>query len=103
MTQDIYHKIAANPKYQELMKRRSGYSRILTAIMLVIYYGYILLIAFDKEALARPIAEGMTTTVGIVIGFFLILISVVLTGIYVHASNGKLDTLTRQIAEEVKQ
>ena len=54
MSQDVYARIRANPKYQHLVKTRNGYGKIMTIIMFIVYYGYISLIAFDKELLATP-------------------------------------------------
>jgi uncharacterized membrane protein (DUF485 family) len=94
--------IANNPKYQELIAKRTRFSWILTVIMLVIYYGYVSLIAFDKSFLARPIGEGVMS-LGIPIGFGVIVISIILTGVYVFRANGEFDRLTREIVEEAGQ
>jgi uncharacterized membrane protein (DUF485 family) len=60
-------KIEANPKYHELRQKRSGFGWQLTARMMVVYYGYIALIAFNKPFLAQPIGAGVTA-LGIPIG-----------------------------------
>jgi uncharacterized membrane protein (DUF485 family) len=70
--------------------------------MLMIYFGYILLIAFEPAFLARPICGG-TTTVGIPLGLAVILAGIVLTGIYVWRANGRFDALTRVISEEMEK
>ena len=94
--------VAENPKYKALVARRTRFGWILTAIMLVVYYGYISMIAFDKSFLARPIGSGVMS-LGIPIGFGVIVISIVLTGIYVVRANGEFDRLTREIIEEAGQ
>ena len=53
MRDDLGDRIRANPKYQELVSKRNSYSWMMTIIMLVVYYGYIVLIAFNKEFLAQ--------------------------------------------------
>ena len=63
--------IAANPKYQQLIAKRTRFGWTLTVIMLIAYFGYIGLIAFDKALLARPIGEGVTS-LGIPVGLGLI-------------------------------
>ena len=80
MQEDLVQRIKANPKYQRLVSKRSTYSWTLTALMLVVYYGYILLIAFDKELLSAKIGSGVVTW-GIPIGLFVIIFTVVITGI----------------------
>lgn len=91
--------IAASDSYRMLVRERARLSWLLTAIMLAIYFGYILLIAFDRELLARPIGAG-TITVGIPLGIGVILAGIVLTGIYVHRANRRFDALTARIREE---
>ena len=50
-------KIEANPKYHELRRKRNTFGWTMTALMMVVYYGYIALIAFDKPFLAQPLAQ----------------------------------------------
>jgi uncharacterized membrane protein (DUF485 family) len=94
--------VAENPKYKELIAKRTRFGWILTAIMLVVYYGFVSLIAFDKSFLAQPIGSGVMS-LGIPIGFGVIVISVILTGVYVVRANGEFDRLTREIVEEAGQ
>ncbi len=99
MDADLLTRIQANPKYQQLKNRRTRFGWILTVVMLIAYFGYIGLIAFDKAFLARPIGDGVTS-LGIPVGIGLILLTVLLTGIYVWRANGEYDRLTREIIEE---
>ncbi len=99
MDADLLAKIQANPKYQTLKSRRTRFGWILTVVMLIAYFGYIGLIAFDKAFLARPVGAGVTS-LGIPVGIGLILLTVLLTGIYVWRANGEYDRLTREIIEE---
>ena len=96
MSDPIVDKILRHPKYQELQSKRNRLAIILTILMLVVYYGYIALIAFDKEFLAQPIGSGVTT-LGIPIGFGVIVFTVLITGIYVRRANGEFDALTKEI------
>jgi uncharacterized membrane protein (DUF485 family) len=74
---------------------------MLSAGMLVIYFGFILTIAFAPKALAVPLGSGVMT-VGIPIGLFVIVAAFVLTGLYVHRASSEFDPITRQIMEKVK-
>ncbi|MNT70407.1 Inner membrane protein YjcH [compost metagenome] len=69
-------------------------------MMMVVYYGYILLVAFGKTLLSTRIGDGVMTW-GIPIGLFVIVFTVVVTGIYVRRANGEFDNLTAQIRKEV--
>ena len=99
MSDSIVARIEANPKYHELRRKRNVFGWTLTVLMLVVYFGYIALIAFNKPFLAQPIGSGVTT-LGIPIGLGVIIFTIVITGIYVHRANGEYDNLTREILEE---
>ena len=99
MSDSIVAKIEANPKYHELRRKRNAFGWTLCILMLVVYFGYIALIAFNKEFLSLPIGNGVTT-IGVPIGMGVIVFTIVITGIYVRRANGEFDTLTRQILEE---
>lgn len=93
--------IEKNPKFKELVATRKALGWSLSVIMLMIYFGFILLVAFDKAFLATPLGTGVTT-IGIPIGLGVIVSAFVLTGIYVLKANARYDELTRQIVEESK-
>jgi len=95
-------KIMDNPKYRELVRRRSTFAWSLTALILVIYYGFIFLIAYDPSFLGTPLSEGSITTIGFPLGVAVIVISILLTGIYVRRANGEFDDLTKQLIDGAK-
>ncbi|MDD2697416.1 MAG: DUF485 domain-containing protein [Arcobacteraceae bacterium] len=100
MDKTMIEKIKANPKYQELIQKRSSFALKLTITMLVMYYAFILTIAFDKELLGASLSGGVTT-VGIPVGVIIILVSFVLTGIYTNRANTEFDDLTKAIKKDV--
>ncbi|EKE17101.1 MAG: hypothetical protein ACD_10C00620G0002 [uncultured bacterium] len=102
MQVNIYEKIRANPKYQQLVTTRSTYSWIMTALMMVVYYGFIALIAFDKAFLAQPLSSTGVMTVGIPIGVAVIAFTIIITGIYVRRANGEFDMIKEEIIKEAK-
>lgn len=101
MQEDLVKKIQSNPTYQELKAKRSAYGWVLTIIMLVAYYGYIAVIAFDKELFARKIGDGVTT-LGIPVGVGLIVFTVIITGLYVRRANSEFDEMTAKLIKEIK-
>jgi len=58
MNDDAVRRIRANPRYRSLVAKRSRFGWWLTALMMIVYYGYILIIAFDKELLGLKLATG---------------------------------------------
>ncbi len=99
MEDDLVKKITANPKYQKLVGTRTSYGWLLTIIMLIVYYGYIAVIAFSKETLAAKLGAGVMT-VGIPIGLGVIFFTIIITGIYVRRANSEFDALTQEIVKE---
>ena len=91
--------IKSSAAYRELVRKRSKLGWTLTAIVLVVYYGYVLLIAFDKDLLAAKMGGGVMTW-GMPIGLFVIVFTVVITGVYVRHANRTYDELTDRIKRE---
>ena len=96
MAVDPAARVASDPNYQELKAKRSRFGWWLTLAMLVVYYGFILLVAFNKPFLSTRIGEGVTT-IGMPIGFGVIIFTIVITAIYVRRANGEFDALTDEI------
>ena len=101
MQDDLARRIASHPKYQELKAKRSSFGWWLTAAMMVVYYGFILLVAFNKPYLSSRLGEGVTT-VGMPIGLFVIVFTIVITAIYVRRANSEFDEMTARLHKEFK-
>ena len=99
MSDPVIEKIKSHPKYAQLKSQRNSFGWTLSILMLVVYYGYIALIAFDKAFLAQPIGPGVTT-LGIPLGMGVIIFTIVITGIYVARANSEYDALTKDILED---
>jgi uncharacterized membrane protein (DUF485 family) len=100
MQQRSLDAIKAHPDYQTLVRSRKRFALMLTALILVIYYGFILTIAFAPSVLGTPVAAGAVTTIGMPIGVLIILSAFLLTGVYVHRANSRFDALTTAIQED---
>lgn len=96
---DLIAAVAADRRYIELVGRRSRISWWLSALIFFAFVGYLLLIAFDKDALGAPIAGGVTS-IGIPIGLGLILLAIALTGAYVAHANRHHDAQMAAILDE---
>jgi uncharacterized membrane protein (DUF485 family) len=102
MKQEMVDSIKNDPDFIHLVKTRSSFAWTLTIIMLVIYFGFVLTIAFDPKLLGTPLSEGLVTTIGIPIGIGVIVSAFILTGIYVRRANGEFDDLTAKIKSKAK-
>jgi uncharacterized membrane protein (DUF485 family) len=96
-------RIRATPTFQKLERTRRVFGWTLAIIMLVIYYGFIGLVAFAPSMIGQSVG-GSSITLGLVLGIAVILSAIVLTGIYVWRANGEFDELSRQVvAENVRE
>ena len=99
MRDELGDRIRANPKYQELVSKRNSYSWVMTILMLLVYYGYIVLVAFNKEFLAQKTGADVTSY-GIPIGVGVIVFTIIITGIYIRRANTEFDALKEQVIKE---
>ncbi|WP_321314337.1 DUF485 domain-containing protein [Halarcobacter sp.] len=102
MKDELVDRIENNPKYKELVAKKSSFSIKLGIFVLVMFYAYILTIAFNKEILATKIGDGLTT-IAFPIALAILVISFITTVIYVRRANGEFDDLTNDIKEDVKE
>ena len=79
-----------------LAARRWRFALILTACMLAVYFGFILLIAFAKPVMATPVGGGIT--LGILLGVLVIVSAWVLTWLYVRWANVHYDAALRELS-----
>lgn len=100
MDADLTQRIATHPQYLALKSRRSRFGWWLTAAMMLVYYGFIVLVAFDKPFLAQKLGAGVMT-VGIPIGFGVIVFTVLITAFYVRRANREFDDLAEQVQKAV--
>ena len=102
MSDPIVDKIQQHPKYKELRQKRGGFGWMLTILMMVVYYGYVALIAFNKPFLSQPMGTGVTS-IGVPIGMGVIVFTVLITAIYVRRANSEYDDLTAAILKDVSK
>ena len=100
--QDVLDRITKNPKFHEFIAMRSRYSIIMAIVSAAIYYGFILLVAFDKELLAKKVGAGVTS-LGVPLGVGVTVITIVLTWIYVRRANTEFDATNEAIIKEAQK
>ncbi|CAN5182776.1 DUF485 domain-containing protein [soil metagenome] len=99
---ELARRIAANPQYQELKRKRNRFGWWLAASMMVVYYGFIVLVAFDKALLSQRLGDGVMT-LGIPVGFGVIVFTIIITAIYVRRANSEFDALSDAVARAVQK
>lgn len=101
--QHLYRRIYADPEFHELEKKRGRFSWLLASIVMLSYFSFILVIAFSPEIFAIPIFADGIITWGIPAGLFVIVLSFILTGVYVFRANSEFDHLTKDILDHVRK
>lgn len=95
-------RIMANPKFQRLARERALLAWSLSAVVLGVYYLFIMLVAFVPGWLHLPLYEGSHLSRGIPLGVAIIVLSWLLTAWYVRSANTRFDSLSAQILEEAQ-
>ena len=90
----------AQEDFDRLVAGHRRISMILTGLVLVVYYGFILVLAFDRGLLAAKIGPGLT--VGLPVGLGVILFACLVTGIYVRWANTTFDSAVRSITKQLR-
>ena len=93
--------ILNDPEFKKLVLQKNTISWILTALQLVLYFGFISLIAFNKPYLSQKLNEATATTVGIPIAVGTILLSWIFTGIYIYWANTRYDQMVKSLKDRV--
>ncbi|MDG4554266.1 MAG: DUF485 domain-containing protein [Candidatus Competibacter sp.] len=99
MSTAVYERIRKNPKFDELVARRSRFAWMLTAVVLGIYFVFIMVVAFNPTLLATPIWEGGTASIAWPIGAGMILLFWLMTGLYIRRANGEFDDINSAIVK----
>ena len=102
MDKELVERIKNNPKYKELIAKRGSFAAKLAIFVLVVYYGFVLVIAFNKEFFATKLSEDGVMTIGWPIGAGIIVIAFITTLIYVVRANGEFEELEMAIKNDVK-
>ncbi len=93
------HAVRNLPEYRELLRRRRAISLPLTVIVLIAYYSFIVLVAYAPEFLAQPVGDSIATY-GIAYGLGLILLTFLVTAIYVRYANRHIEHLVHIIQQK---
>lgn len=102
MSNPVYEQVRRNPRFQELTKKRGRLAAILSTIVLVSYYGFMMIVAFAPALLHQPLAEGSVLTVGVPAGAAIIIVGWILTGVYSHVANTTFEEMGNEIVRDIQ-
>lgn len=100
-TKKTAQEIADDPDFKALVSGKDTISWILTIAELALYFGFVALIAYNKPFLSQKLTAGKAMTIGIPIAVGVILLSWVLTGIYIWWANTTYDAQVKKIREKI--
>jgi cation/acetate symporter len=100
MSSVMYQRMRANPKFQELVTRRGRFAWTLAIVVLTMFYGFVMVVAFNPMSLGQPVGEGSMLTVGVAVELFMFIFFWALTAVYVKRANTEFDALTQEIVKE---
>ena len=95
------HELLESAEFRGLVRRRWTVSLALTGALFAAYYGFVLLIALDRELLARRI--GASTTLGIPIAAGVIVVACALTAVYVLWANRAYDAAVARLRARLER
>ncbi|MEO2083435.1 MAG: DUF485 domain-containing protein [Desulfurobacteriaceae bacterium] len=103
MKKEEIYQILKDPEFQELIKKVTAVSLSFAAVMMVVYYSFVLMLAYAKSFLSTPICKGCATNYGIVIGIGIIIFSWLITGAYIWWANTNYDPIIRKLREKFRR
>ena len=99
----VYARIRRNPRFTELVAKRQGFATLLSVIVLVIFYGFFMVVAFNPGVIGKRLSEGSYLTVGIAAELFMFIFFLLLTAYYVKRANGEFDAITTEIIRDASK
>ena len=99
----VQAKIRSNPKFAEMVGKRTRFAILLSLIVLVPYYTYMLLVSLQPQLFATKISEGSVITIGWPSAALIVFGGWLLTGVYVARANGEFDSLNEEVLKEARK
>ena len=103
MSSEIYERMRVNPKFQELVAKRGRFAWTLSIVVLVLFYGFVLMVAYNPSTLGQPVSDGSMLTVGGAAELFLFVLFWVLSALYVRRANTEFDNLTQEVIKQARK
>lgn len=86
--------------FQNVADARFRISALLTTVMILMYFGFVALVAFNKPLLGRLVMPGLS--LGILLGALVIVASWLLTWVYVRWMNAHYDPHMDRLKDEAR-
>ena len=93
------HEILQSPAFRKLVKNRWNISLTFTFLMLFVYIGFLLVVAYQKDTLKMPVGDSLN--LAIIVGIGIIVFSWLITGVYVYWANNYYDAAVKEIKKDL--
>lgn len=100
MGDPVYDRARSSPYFAQLVAERSRLTWFLSIVVLVLFYGFVLVAAFFPGVIGTRVAEGSTLTVGVAAGLFIFVFFWLLMAYYVWRANTAYDALNAKIVDD---
>ena len=101
--ENIQAKIRNQPKFAELVGKRTRFAVLLSLLVLVPYYTFMFLVSTQPQLFAARIGEGSVITIGWPIAALIVIGGWLLTGVYISRANGEFDNLTQEVLKKTRK
>lgn len=103
MSSQMYERMRVNPKFQELVATRGRFAWTLSFIVLILFYGFVMAVAYYPAELGKPVSEGSMLTVGVAAELFLFVFFWALAALYVRRANSEFDAMTQEVIRQAQK
>lgn len=103
MSSQMYERMRVNPKFQELVRTRGRFAWTLSIIVLTMFYGFVLAVAYYPATLGQPVSPGSMLTIGVAVELFLFVFFWILAAFYVKRANSEFDELTQEVIKQAQK
>ncbi|NTV69642.1 MAG: DUF485 domain-containing protein [Azonexaceae bacterium] len=100
---NIQAKIRSNPRFAELVGKRTRFAIILSLVVLLPYYTFMFIVSTQPQLLATKLTDGGILTIGWPVAAVIIIGGWLLTGVYVSRANGEFDEITAEVLKEASK
>jgi uncharacterized membrane protein (DUF485 family) len=102
MNKSEMNRVLQHPDFQKMQQEKNRMSWFFSFLIFAVYVTYILYIGVSPDFFSRPLMAGSVITIGIYAGVFIILFSILLTGLYVIKANRKFDDTAQKVIDEIE-
>ncbi len=99
MSKTKTNEILQSAAFKKLVKNRWSISLAFTFLMLFVYIGFLMVVAYQKETLKMPVGDSLN--LAIIVGIGIIIFSWLITGVYVYWANNYYDAAVNEIKKDL--